>query len=152
MKSRIFTGRDMAGILIGFFAVVIAVNILMATLASRTFGGLVVENSYVASQKFNGWLAQARSEKALGWTLAAMRGSDGHVAVRLAKDGGMIGGAQLTGRVRHPLGQVPERTLSFTPRADAGYESRETLPAGRWIIHVEARANGKVLRQIVDLQ
>ena len=34
---------------------------------SSTFGGVVVENSYVASQDFNGWLDEARAERALGW-------------------------------------------------------------------------------------
>src|SRR3546814_8818871 len=59
---RRFTGWHMTAILIAFFAAVIAVNMLMATVAVRSFGGTVVENSYVASQKFNGWLAQ-RSEE-----------------------------------------------------------------------------------------
>src|SRR3546814_10033574 len=64
---RRFTGWHMTAILIAFFAAVIAVNMLMATVAVRSFGGTVVENSYVASQKFNGWLAQARAQRRLGW-------------------------------------------------------------------------------------
>jgi nitrogen fixation protein FixH len=56
MRIRTFTGWHMALILIGFFAVVVGVNLLMARFASSTFGGVVVENSYVASQQFNGWL------------------------------------------------------------------------------------------------
>jgi len=51
-----FTGWHMTFILVSFFAVVIAVNLTMAHFASSTFGGLVVENSYVASQKYDGWL------------------------------------------------------------------------------------------------
>ena len=57
---RRFTGYHMAAILVAFFGVIIAVNMVMATLATRTFGGVVVENSYVASQEFNGWLKDAR--------------------------------------------------------------------------------------------
>ncbi|MGE0776676.1 MAG: FixH family protein, partial [Sphingomonadaceae bacterium] len=55
--TRSFTGRHMAIILIAFFGVVIAVNFYMARMAIGTFGGTVVDNSYVASQRFNGWLA-----------------------------------------------------------------------------------------------
>ena len=54
--QRAFTGRHMAAIMVAFFGVVIVVNLLNARLASSTFGGEVVENSYVASQDFNRWL------------------------------------------------------------------------------------------------
>ena len=39
--------------MLAFFGVIIAVNVVMATLASTSWTGLVVENSYVASQEFN---------------------------------------------------------------------------------------------------
>src|SRR5687768_10998939 len=71
-----FTGRHMAAIICTFFGVVIAVNMLMAVLATRTFGGTVVDNSYVASQKFNGWLAQARAQQSLGWQESVRLDSD----------------------------------------------------------------------------
>jgi nitrogen fixation protein FixH len=51
----------MAMILVAFFAVVIAVNLLMARLAISTFGGVVVENSYVASQHFNTLAGRGRA-------------------------------------------------------------------------------------------
>jgi nitrogen fixation protein FixH len=50
---RPFTGRHMALILIAFFAVVVGVNVTMAVLARKSWTGLVVPNSYVASQHFN---------------------------------------------------------------------------------------------------
>ena len=48
-----FTGRHMALILVSFFAVVVGVNVTMAVLARKSWTGLVVQNSYVASQHFN---------------------------------------------------------------------------------------------------
>jgi nitrogen fixation protein FixH len=62
-----FTGWHMAAILGAFFGVVIVVNVVMARLASSTFSGEVVANSYVASQDFTRWLAEARAAAALGW-------------------------------------------------------------------------------------
>lgn len=50
---RPFTGRHMALILVTFFAVVVGVNVTMAVLARKSWTGLVVQNSYVASQHFN---------------------------------------------------------------------------------------------------
>ena len=78
-----FTGKHFTVIMVAFFAVVIGVNLLMARAASSTFGGVVVENSYVASQEFNTWLAEARKEKALGWSAQATRLPDGRVSVVL---------------------------------------------------------------------
>ena len=43
--TRRFTGYHMTAILLAFFGIVVAVNLVMATLATRTFGGVVVENS-----------------------------------------------------------------------------------------------------------
>ena len=71
MKARKFTGWHMTGILVAFFGVVVTVNIVMARAAIGTFGGTVVENSYVASQKFNGWLDQAKAQDKMGWTVDA---------------------------------------------------------------------------------
>lgn len=147
-----FTGRHMAAILISFFGVVIVVNLTMAYFASATFGGLVVDNSYVASQKFNGWLEKAREEKALGWSLEAARGPDQRLMVTLTSAGASMSDAVITAQARHPLGRMPERTLSFRALGNGHYESLEPLQAGRWIIHLRASAQGADFNQIVDLQ
>jgi nitrogen fixation protein FixH len=152
MNSGTFTGRHMAMILVAFFGVVIAVNFTMATFASRTFGGLVVENSYVASQKFNSWLRKARAEKALDWTVDLKRGARDRLEARLSAEGRGLSDARLEALVRHPLGMAPERTLHFQSLGDGRYESVETLPTGRWILHVEVHAGSRTIHRIVDLQ
>ena len=40
-------------------------------MAIGTFGGTVVDNSYVASQNYNRWLADADEQEALGWKTKA---------------------------------------------------------------------------------
>lgn len=131
-----FTGRHMAAVMLGFFGIVIAVNVLMATLAAGTFGGVVVENSYVASQQFNRWLDQAGAERGLGWHADIRRAADGTIAVALK---GVPAGATVTGEAWHPLGRAPDRVLHFAP-AGTGFRSRETFPAGRWRIRITVRA------------
>jgi nitrogen fixation protein FixH len=84
--TRRFTGRHMLAAMLAFFGVILAVNMAMATLATRTFGGVVVENSYVASQEFNAWLAAARAQRKLGWSAHADM-IDGHVLVTLRTSG-----------------------------------------------------------------
>lgn len=151
-RRRHFTGRHMATILLSFFGVVIAVNLTMAWFASATFGGLVVDNSYVASQKFNGWLEKAREEAALGWSMDAARGADQRLMATLTNAGAPLDEAHITAHVRHPLGRLPERELTFRPLGNGHYESLEPLEAGRWIVHLRATAHGTDFNQIVDLQ
>jgi nitrogen fixation protein FixH len=152
MKVRTpqFTGRHAASILIAFFAVVIAVNLFMARMASSTFGGVVVENSYVASQHYNAWLDEARAEAALGWSVAATRLSDGRVELKLAGAGNIPTG--VTAVARHPLGHLPDRALHFVRGADGRYRSSELLAPGRWRLRIKARAGEQRWRQELDLQ
>ena len=63
-----FTGTHMVIIMVAFFGVIITVNLTMAMLASRSWTGLVVKNSYVESQKFNSTLQNSRAQAALNWT------------------------------------------------------------------------------------
>lgn len=149
--ARPFTGKHMAAIMIAFFGVVIAVNVLMARLASSTFGGLVVENSYVASQKFNGWLDEARSEKALGWNAAMTRSAPDALQVTLADaQGRAITGASLTAVAEHPLGLRDDEQLNFREVAPGRYAAR--LTPGRWQVKLAAKAQGRTWRTIGDVQ
>lgn len=146
-----FTGWHMTFILVGFFSVVIAVNLVMAHFATSTFGGLVVENSYVASQKYDSWLEAARREKALGWTFEVKRGGAGHLTARLAGKDQPIAAAVVVAVARHPLGRLPERKLHFRPDGNGAYTSVDALPSGRWIVHLKASAGGHSLNKVVDL-
>lgn len=146
-----FTGKHMALIFIAFFGVVIAVNVLMARLAISSFGGVVVENSYVASQQFNGWLGQARAEKALGWKAGIGRGAADEVRIVLRdKTGAAINGARVTAVAEHPLGARVDERLAFSQGPDGSYTAR--LTAGRWRIKLFVVSEGHVWRSVGDVQ
>src|SRR3546814_12110259 len=66
-ERKPFTGRHAAMILIAFFGVVISINMVMASFALSTFGGTVVDNSYVASQHYNKRLERADAQDRPGW-------------------------------------------------------------------------------------
>jgi nitrogen fixation protein FixH len=144
--TRPFTGWHMTAILVAFFGVVIAVNILMASYAIGTFGGTVVENSYVASQRFNGWLAEARAQRQLGWSVDVASTTDGHVLITPHAPRGDFSHASITAIAAHPLGRLPERTLTFGNTGGAHFVAAELLPAGRWLLHIEVRDNGQDAR------
>lgn len=139
--TKPFTGRHMALSMLGFFAVVIAVNLTMATLASRSFGGTVVDNSYVASQNFNRWLDAAERQKAKDFVLATSR-SGGRVTIAIGRHGAPLAGATLSATATHPLGALPERALAFHDLGGGKYRSADPLPAGRWRLQIEVRSGG----------
>ena len=144
-----FTGRHMAAILIAFFAVVLAVNLLLARLAGATFGGVVVENSYVASQNFNRWLDAAAQERRLGWRTAVARRADGRLAVTLTD---APENAAVFAIARHPLGHLPDVRLALTKDMAGTFVSDEPLPEGRWRLRLEASASGQTWRSEEDLR
>lgn len=141
--TRPLTGRRVAAIIAAGFAIVIGVNFYAATLAKRSFGGIVVENSYVASQDFNRWLAEAEDERALGWQAVPRRLADGRVELAL---GGVPGAARIGAVARHPLGRQPDTALHFDPAGPDRQVSRETLPAGRWTLRIAIRAGDRLAR------
>lgn len=133
-----FTGRHFSVIIVAFFAVVVGVNLFMARAATSTFGGVVVENSYVASQQFNTWLDEAAKEKALGWTAKPSRRKDDRIAVTLT--GAPLSGLDMSATARHPLGRQRDQRLTFQRQADGSFISRDPLPAGRWRLRIEVAA------------
>lgn len=144
-----FTGRHITVILVAFFGVVIAVNVLMARLATSTFGGVTVENSYVASQHFNRWLDEADAERALGWKATAVRAPDGRLVVQLT--GVPAGTATVTAVARHPLGRLPDQALQFAATGGGSFLSTSALPEGRWTVRLEVQAGGRQWRTESEL-
>ncbi len=144
--TRTFTGRHMAATMIGFFGIVIAVNFLMADYAVSTFSGTVVENSYVASQEFNGWLAKARAQKALGWTAKASVDGTRHVQIVARDAAGPLASAKVTALALHPLGREPDRALTFVNTGGGRFVSTTPLPAGRYLLQIGVRSGGHAAR------
>lgn len=150
--TRQFTGRHMAAIMVGFFAVVITVNLIMATNAMRTFGGVVVQNSYVASQKFNGWIAQGRAQDRLGWRVRATGTADGTLIISLAGAQGPLAGALVAVDAEHPVGQLPDRAFVMKDLGDGRYAATHALPEGRWKLRIQAQLNGQDARFVEEVR
>ena len=138
--SKPFTGKHMIAILVAGFGVVICVNFYMASLAVGGFHGTVVDNSYVASQKFNDWLEDAEAAKALGWSAIASRDGAGHVVVEAAM---VPQGAQVTAQLRRPIGERAYANLEFSALGDDRFRSTEPVASGRWIIRLFIAADGQ---------
>ena len=135
-----FTGRHMLYLLLTFFGTIIAVNILLAVLAERTWTGLVVENSYVASQEFNRRIAEAREQAALGWHGALSIGKDTVGYGIASADGTPVKLDRVTVHFRHPAYDTADFTLRLDRQAGDRFSAGHAIPDGAWIVEVDADA------------
>jgi nitrogen fixation protein FixH len=135
-----FTGKHMLAVMLAFFGVVIAVNLVMATAANRSWTGLVVKNSYVASQEFNRKAEEGRAQAALGWKGQLAIG-DGRVSYRLVDAGGAaIGVKGVVATFRRPAYDSEDRTVTLAPEADGTFAVAEAVRDGTWIVEIDADA------------
>lgn len=138
------TGRGVAAITIGAFGVIVAVNAALAFFAVGSFSGIVVENSYIASQTFNEELSEQR---ALGWQAEA-RVEDGYLYLELVTaDGRPARPSRLTVTVGRPGTNAEDMSLPVEKTGEA-YVSTARLPSGGWRVEIEAEAeDGTRFRQ-----
>lgn len=136
---RQFTGFHMLAILVAFFGVTIGVNVTMAVLANRTWSGLVVPNSYVASQNFDEEAAEAARQKALGWS-QKLSHENGALQVSVSsREGAPVGGLNVTVKVGHPVAAKFDRELTLVETAPGLYSAPAEMGQGVWDADVTAR-------------
>lgn len=138
-KAREFTGRHMLAIMFAFFGVIITVNLTMATLARTSWSGLVVPNTYVASQEFNRKAEEGRAQAALGWT-AELSIASGVLRFALTDAEGEP--VRLTGGIatlHRPVGAADDMSVSLAV-AGNGLEAPLAIEDGAWIVEVHVDA------------
>ncbi|MBS0125287.1 FixH family protein [Thetidibacter halocola] len=130
------TGWHVLGIFGGAFAVIIGVNVLLAVSAVRTFPGLEVKNSYVASQTFD---TRRAAQLALGWQVAA-RLEEGRLMLSITDaEGRPVQAGTLKATVGRPTNTSEDRVPDFAYDGTA-YVAREDLRPGNWDIWLQATA------------
>lgn len=142
MNQR-FTGRHLLLILVAGFGIIIAVNLFMAVMAMRTFPGLIVENSYVASQEFNKGLQAGRQQQQLGWQVATtLEGRTLVVDARTALNE-PLRGAVVEAIFHHPLGAAEPVQFRLHEGSDGRWRAPHALPAGRWELELTISRDGQ---------
>lgn len=141
---RPLTGRKVALIACGAFGVILAVNLVLAFTAVKTFSGLVVDNSYIASQTFN----EARDAQiALGWT-ANLREEENILRLQiLDTEGNIIRPATLSVTLGRPTTDRDDQVIEMLETV-GGYAGAAPLAPGAWRIELRATApDGTAFRQ-----
>ncbi|PHQ86912.1 MAG: nitrogen fixation protein FixH [Thalassobium sp.] len=140
------TGRKVFFGMSAAFGVIIAVNLFMAYSAVRTFPGLEVKNSYVASQNFD---RDRAAQEALGWSIHAEVHQE-ELQLAITNDVGQpVEVAELTGTFGRATSvrddQIPDFVFDGTL-----YRAPVATSAGNWNLRFEAMAkDGTMFRQRV---
>jgi nitrogen fixation protein FixH len=147
MKSEL-TGRKVFLITASAFSVIIGVNVVMAVQAVRTFPGLEVKNSYVASQTFD---AERAAQEALGWTLNESYEA-GELRLSFRDAAGLPVRVE---RLSATIGRTTEATDDLMPDfawRNGDYITAADLAPGKWMILLEAfAADGTRFHQRLDM-
>jgi len=144
-NTRRFTGWHMITVMVLFFGTIITVNLIMAWHATHSWTGLVVKNSYVASQHFNENTAKRRAEIAMGWH-TEITYDNGFIAIELEdRNGAPIQDAIVTAKLGRPAFEADDRIAQFNEDAQGHYAAPAALSTGVWMADFTVTtADGKV--------
>ncbi len=144
-KPFTFTGWHMLAIMLAFFGTIITVNFTMAYLATSSWSGLVVKNTYVASQQFNGKTAAIREMLATGIVGDLSVDAKGmRYRLTLPGDTPVVADA-VTAHFKRPVGTAQDFELQLTPAGDGLYLAEATVLPGSWIVEMQAIKGGKMI-------
>jgi nitrogen fixation protein FixH len=137
VKQRTLNGYHVGSIFVAFFAVILAVNLTMAWFASSSWTGLVVKNSYVASQQYNEKIAAAKLQQARGWKLKfdyshkvlsfwLSDGDDKPVFIE-----------NIVARIGRPVSEAQDEMLKLSHMGKGRYRAAMELSQGIWSFQLQ---------------
>ncbi|MGG7568338.1 FixH family protein [Rhodovulum sp. DZ06] len=135
--GRPLTGKHVLLIAVAFFGVIISVNVYMMTQAIGGFPGLVVKNSYVASQS---WDKDRQAQLALGWDVAVSTAGHALHASFTDAEGRPLRGLDVQAVVGRPATLAEDREVALLPDpAQPGvYVMKTPLDDGMWRVEITA--------------
>ena len=145
------TGRSVLIMLIAFFGLVIAVNIVMVRAAISTFGGVDTPSSYEAGLVFTAEEAAASAQDARGWKVTARidptaAGVSATIDIRDSA-GKAVTGVDVAARLAHPIDERRDVVLAVTDMGAGTYRGIGATEPGQWILDLEiTRGNERLFR------
>ncbi|WP_419914922.1 FixH family protein [Hoeflea sp.] len=140
-----FTGWHMLTLMVLFFGTIISVNATMAYFAGSSWSGLIVKNTYVASQKFDEDVARVEAMKARGWT-SGLKVDHDAVKYSLANAlGTPVVTDHVTVAFSRPVGEEQDRLIELRAHEDGSYSAGHDLASGQWLVKVTAMKDSAVV-------
>jgi nitrogen fixation protein FixH len=148
IPRRRLTGWHVLSILLTFFGTVAAADAVLIYSAVRSWTGAETTSAYRAGQLYNGELALAQAQAALGWQVEtrAERRPDDTVQVSVAardRSGRPLTGVTWSAVLQRPTAQRDDRVVTLRQGAYAHVAIMSDLAPGQWDLVVEGSRNGE---------
>jgi nitrogen fixation protein FixH len=137
------TGRMVLAILLGFFGVVIGVNVTMMELAIATLPGTEVDSAYSASLGYEKEILAARDQAERHWKVDAHveRTADGAAVLLVEardRDGRPVTGLKFQGRFERPTDKRADLAVDLAEVGIGVYRGRTgAIALGQWDLVLE---------------
>jgi nitrogen fixation protein FixH len=142
IAEKQFTGRHMLIIMICFFGVVLAANLTMVYFARLSWTGLVVRNSYVASQEFNGKTAAMAKAAEISVHIELEKTQ---VMLTLRdKNGWPVRAEAATLTLGRPSHEGEDQAITLAAQDPGVFTARHSLSHGQWSGSITADIPGQV--------
>lgn len=143
--TREMTGRQVLGWLVGFFALVMAVNTVFIVVSLKTFRGEDEQKPYLQGVEYNQTLALRVEQAKIGWhaAIGASRQNSGIVEISVSlnqANGYPEARAVLKGELRHPTDENKDRLFTLIETHPGSYRAELSgVSAGTWDVVIMAR-------------
>lgn len=142
------TGRMVLAMFLGFFGVVIAVNVVMARYAVSTFGGVETESSYKAGLAFRSEEDAAARQGALDWAvnvaIAPSDTSDRRLTVEVKDAAGRpLNGLEVRAEFSHPTDARQDVETTLVSLGQGRYGAEVQAHRGQWDLVLDLSQGGQ---------
>lgn len=144
------TARKVVLIFVAFIVTFVTVDLFMWRQASKTFGGLVTQESFREGSKYNAKIAAAHEQNERGWAvtqeLSPLRDGKATIIVRARdKAGKEVSGLAAEATFSHPADARKDIAIALRERATGEYVGVAELTPGVYLLLTEFKDGGKQL-------
>jgi len=144
---RPLTGRTVLFCLLGFFGIILAMNVVLIRVAMSSFGGVETESAYKAGLAFNNDISAAQAQDARHWTVEANlhRGANGirMTVFSLDGEGRPLQGLTAEARLSHPTDKRHDMMVDLSEVSPGSYQGLAAAPHGQWDLVISLKRNGE---------
>ncbi len=144
------TGRMVFASLVVFFAIVIAVNVVMVRAATSTVGGIETQNPYETGLAFNRDHDAALAQDARHWNVTAnltrRSGETAELSVKLRdRNGNPVTRIAVAATLAHPADARRDHTITLVQRGAGEFAGTADVPRGFWDLMIDVSRDGTEL-------
>lgn len=153
LRFETFTGWHMLTIMVLFFGTIVSVNVTMAYFATSSWSGLLVKNTYVASQKFDDDVALNREMLERGW-VSDLTIDGRSISYSLVDAAGQpVLADTVTASIYRPVGVLEDQSVTLAQGGEGSYSAALAVEPGQWIARISAEKDGTlVYREVHRLE